>query len=135
MKKLEKPIIHRLQQIGELEVGEVFGNRILVECFTPKTEIDGVESRSGLYIPDSIKKDHTPLASTGIILKCSPSAQTAGMEEGMAVAFHHYSGYDVGGIRTETGKQIRIFDVSEILCSLIPEDKDKPLAATVVPVK
>lgn len=59
----------RLKEIGEgVRVSRVLGQNLLVKTIVPKTELDEVTKRGALYIPEHIKKDYTPLPSTGIVL-------------------------------------------------------------------
>lgn len=68
-----KPQIARLKALGTgLKVGQVLGSRVLAIAVEPETEMDRVEQEGLIHIPKPIKKDNTPMPTTGIVVQCGP---------------------------------------------------------------
>lgn len=60
---------NRLKEIGTgVRVSRVLGERVLVKTVVPHTEIDEVEKRGLVYIPETVKKDYIPMPTTGTVL-------------------------------------------------------------------
>lgn len=106
----------------------MLGRRLLVKTVIPFTEADRVEKEGLLYLPEQVKKDNTPLPSTGIVVTlgedCS-QADRAVLCEGAMVMFSKYAGSDV--ILEE--ENFRVLEVPEIMAVL--EDSEKVIAPIV----
>lgn len=115
---LGKPQIARLKNLGTgMKVGVVSGNRLLIKAVNPYTDLDRVEAEGKLYIPKSVKKDNTPLPSTGIVLKIGEEVSLADREiykEGTAVLFSKFAGHDF----VVDEEDLKIMEVNEILCTI-----------------
>ncbi len=60
---------NRLKEIGTgVRVHRVLGDRVLVKTVVPHTEIDEVEKRGLIFVPQSVKKDYVPMPMTGTVL-------------------------------------------------------------------
>lgn len=128
-----KPQVLRLKQLGTgIMVGKVLGSRVLVKTVVPRTEMDGVEERTGgmIKIPDFVKKENTPLPTTGIVIQVGPdvpmefshfdqdlkdNVYKPTVKEGDMIMFPKFSGSD---FRIEE-EDLRILDAREILCTLV----------------
>jgi len=135
---MPEKIVNRLAVIGTLEVGQVFGRRVLVQLVQNTTEVDKYE-KSGIVIPESAKKDAIGIPITGVILKVGNDADPK-LQPGMAVAFSKYAGSALSGIKKDSRfgldpdslGDLKILDENEILCSLIAPEGD--LTGAIVPV-
>lgn len=68
-----KPQIARLKALGSgLKVGQVLGSRVLAIAVEPETEMDRVEQTGLIHIPKDVKKENTPMPTTGIVIQCGP---------------------------------------------------------------
>jgi len=133
-----KPQIARLKQIGSgIRVGQVLGARVLVKTVTARTDLDRVEEQGLIKIPIWVKKENTPLPTTGIVLLVGPEVacrqcgrpsfdhkQDWGgdcesydpfVHEGDMVMYPKFSGSDFQ-IEEE---DLRIMEAAEILCTLV----------------
>lgn len=125
-KAISKPQLSRLKSLGEgLEVGAVMGNRVLIKKIQPFTDLDRVEKEGRLYIPPGVKKDNTPLPSTGIVIGIGRdvSAEDSKLLDDAAVLFSKFAGHDF----VVEGEDLMILDVSEVLCTIILKDKIVPV--------
>ena len=128
-KALKKPEIIRLQQIGSgIKVGEVLGDRILVEEIEPETIGTKLEKAGTLYIPDSYKEQNKPKPCTGVILKVGrgvPDYDRKVLQEGVAVLFSKYAGTSY---TLDEREGLRVLDVNEVMCTLEVESIIAPIA-------
>lgn len=109
-----------------LKMGKVFGRRVLVQPIEPFTEMQDVEKRGLLYIPDKVKDTNMPMPTTGIVLKLGddlikweekPDGRLisyCGLNEGDAVMFGKYAGTEA----TIDKVTYRILLFEEIMCTL-----------------
>lgn len=68
--KAAKPYARRLKELGKgVVVDKVWGRRLLVQPVTPYTEMDEVEKKGILVVPEKVKEQNTPRPSTGIVVK------------------------------------------------------------------
>lgn len=104
------------------------GSRVLVIAVEPWTEMDEVEQKGLIHIPKAIKKDNTPLPTTGIIVQLGPDVHPEWFSEGDMVMFPKFAGNEF--IIAE--ENMRIMDAKEILCTLVDvneEVKEVPVEA------
>lgn len=110
---------------------------MLVKLVVPFTDMDRVEKAGLLVLPQTVKENNTPLASTGVIVKLGelfrsmpglyqmdeedrirlgmdPKEPPPVLQEGTMVMFSRFAGSDV---RVDE-EQFRILDESEIMCTL-----------------
>jgi co-chaperonin GroES (HSP10) len=138
-----KPQALRLKQIGGgIKVGEVLGSRVLVKTVTPRTEMDRVEEAGLIAIPKFVKKENTPLPTTGVVLIVGPGVPCKWcgekrqnheqgkhclsssdifkptISEGDMVMFPKFSGCDFN-IEEE---DLRILEVAEVMCTLVDSE-------------
>lgn len=114
---LTKPQVERLKQLGRgLRIKYVLGNRVLVKTVIPYTQADEVEKKGLLVIPEHIKKDNTPLPSTGIVVQLGQDAATTTslIETGSMIMFSKFSGHDF----VVDEEDFKILDVSEVMAVL-----------------
>lgn len=117
---LERPAIQRLQALGTgLEVGEVLGDRILVQTIEPETIGTRVERTGTLYLPEDAKERNKPKPCTGIIIKLGTDVAAGPLAEGVAVMFSKYAGTDFV-ISEREG--LKILEVREVMCTLVLTD-------------
>lgn len=118
-----KPHLLRLKEVAKgIQVGVVFGERVLVRKIQPFTEMDRVEESGFLVIPETVKEANTPPPSTGIVVQLGtdlmqgdyPTARYDQLKPGTAIMFSRYAGSDV--IVDE--EEFKILDVKEIMCTL-----------------
>jgi len=132
-----KPYMLRLKQVGVgIKVGKVLGARVLVKTVNPRTEMDRVEEEGRIIVPKWVKKENTPLPTTGLVLAVGPDipceycgyrkadgihadssmcVYVAQLSEGDMVMFPKFSGSDFQ-IENE---DLRIIEAKEILCTLV----------------
>lgn len=132
-----KPQIARLKQIGSgIRVGKVHGDQVLVKTVAARTDLDRVEEEGKIIVPKWVKKENTPLPTTGIVLLVGPSVacSTCGrpsfdhqgdwgscekyipfIQEGDMIMYPKFSGSDFC-IEEE---DLRILSAKEILCTLV----------------
>ena len=117
--QIVRPQSVRLKELGTgLRVGRVLGNRLLVKTVQDMTELDAVEKRGNLFIPDQIKKDNRPLPSKGIVVAVGEECAT-NWAEGDMILFGKYTGTD---FRCNE-EDFRIVNADEVLCTLIDTDQ------------
>lgn len=126
-----KPELAKLKALGEhCKIERVLGNRVLIATVTPFTDMDRVQKEGTLYIPDTIKKENTPLPSTGFIVQVGDGVSPEDREklvEGTAVMFSKFAGSD-WIVETEAYK---ILDIQEIMAIItfaepvVPVTEDK----------
>jgi len=115
-----KPQMLRLKQVGlGIKVGKVMGARVLVKTVKPWTEADEVEKKGLLYVPESVKKENTPLPTTGIIIMTGPDVPVDFLQAGDMVMFPKFAGSDFQ-IENE---DLRIIESKEILCTLVDTEE------------
>jgi len=124
-----KPQVQKLKALGKgIRVSRVLGRRVLVKTVIPYTEADEVEKKGLLVVPEWVKKENTPLPSTGIVVtlgdECTEQDRNA-LCEGAMVLFSKYAGSDV--IVEE--ENFRVLEVPEIMAVL--EDVEKVIAPVV----
>ncbi len=138
-----KPQIARLKQIGSgIKVGQVLGARVLVKTVTARTEMDRVEEQGLIHLPKWVKKENTPLPTTGIVIAVGPgvlcrlcgqpyyehshadvgivnargcSLYQPPIAEGDMVMYPKFSGSDF----TIEEEDLRILEAADILCTLV----------------
>jgi co-chaperonin GroES (HSP10) len=144
-----KPQMTRLKQIGAgIKVGQVLGSRVLVKTVVPRTDMDRVEEAGLLTLPKWVKKENTPLPTTGVVLLVGPDVpcRTCGelsrehlqldgndwsckynpaIKEGDMVMFPKFSGSDF----TIENEDLRILEAAEVMCTLV--DTEEALAEVV----
>ena len=119
-------------------MGKVLGSRVLIKTVAPRTEMDRVEQQGLVFIPKWVKKENSPMPTTGIVLAVGSDVQcaicgegglsgnhrddlaycasyTPIINEGDMVMFPKFSGSDFQ-IENE---DLRIVDSKEILCTLV----------------
>lgn len=138
---IKKPEVSRLKMLGSgLKVGRVLGRRVLVKDVEPETEMDEVEKRGLLVIPESVKEANTPKSSVGIVLQLGDNFDYPGLDnfvpysvsEGDMVLFSKYAGVQFA-VDKELG--YRIVDESEIICTFERADKGGESPAQLAMVK
>jgi len=133
-----KPQLLRLKQLGSgIKVGKVLGARVLIMTVDPRTDLDRVEEEGIIMIPKWVKKENTPMPTTGVILEVGPElpCQLCGqpsfehsndewarcktysptLSPGDMVMFPKFSGSD---FQVEE-QNLRIVESKEILCTLV----------------
>lgn len=91
----------------------VLGARVLVKTIVPRTELDDVERRGLLVIPEKQKAEYTPLPTTGIVLDVGPDV-TVPLGAGDLVMFPRLSGMDF----TIAEQDLRIIHINDIMAVL-----------------
>jgi co-chaperonin GroES (HSP10) len=120
------------------------GSRVLVKTVKPWTELDEVEKKGLIVAPDWVKKENTPLPTTGIVLMVGPDVVCGNcghppsvahawenipmdyptdyckeyqpsIQPGDMVMFPKFSGSDFN-IEKE---DLRILEAAEIMCTLV----------------
>lgn len=126
----EKPELEKLQVVFKgMRIGQVLGNRVLVEPADATTKMDELEEKArrgeagGLYMPERDKERNTPRASQGIVLAVGNgvSAKDEALlkdEYGnyKAVTFGQYS----GGEWIFEERVLRILELREVVAILEP---------------
>lgn len=103
------PEVKKLKALGKgLEVKRVCGERVLVRLAEEYTELDEYE-RKGLAIPDYLKKEKTPIPTTGVVTAVGNGV--ADIAEGDMVMFSKFAGTDF----LLEANRFRIMDVKEII--------------------
>ncbi len=116
-KAIGKPSLLKLKEVGKgIRVGKVLGERVLIRTITPFTEMDRVEEKSLLYIPETVREANTPRPSTGIVVQVGSEVDSLDIQPGTAVMFSRYAGSDV----TVDEEEFRILELREIMCTLVP---------------
>lgn len=136
MEALGKPQLSRLKALGVgIEVGRVLGNRVLVKTVIPFTDLDRVEKEGKLVMPEWVKKENTPLPTTGMVVKVGwvncvcgkPAEAHAGsiggpwhtfvpaVNEGDMIMFGKFAGLDF----MIEANNYRIVNVDDILAVLV----------------
>lgn len=115
-----KPQVAKLKMLGEgLKVGVVLGRRVLVKPVIPFTDADRVEKEGRLIIPEQVKKDNTPLPSTGVIVQLGTQVKEEELQEGTGVCFSKF-----GGTQFVFDKEdYLILNVDEIMCTFMLEQE------------
>lgn len=125
--------ITKLKMLGTgLEVDRVLGRRVLIKEVEPETIMDRLEKEAVLVFTAQLKKDNTPRASTGIVVKVGEAYAGLGMspvEEGEMILFSKYAGVSFS-VDEESG--YRIIDENEIICTFKRAEKSDVM---VLPVK
>ena len=133
------PELHKLKQIAlGIEIDRLFGTRILAECIEPHTKMDSAYKNSGIVIPATVKKDNTPMPSTGIVMGLGAEVDPAGpIQVGSMVMFSKHSGTEFvftdDDAKQDSTKRWRILDITEVICTL-RSNNDESLMSKVVPV-
>lgn len=124
-----KPQLLKLKEVAKgIKVDQVLGNRVLVRKVVPYTEMDEVEQKGLLFIPETVKEANTPLPSTGIVVQLGLGVSSEARQllpEGTAVMFSRYAGSDVIVDQDE----FRIMEVPEIMCTLARKEEDDATAS------
>lgn len=126
LKGLGRPQTARLKQLGSgIKITAVLGNRVLIKTIQPYTDLDRVEKEGLLYVPEGVKKDNTPMPSTGIIvMQGDDVVDTRGrLGEGTAVMFSKFAGSDF----VVDEQDFKILDVPEIMAVLGMEEAAEPV--------
>lgn len=125
-KAVNRPQISRLKQLGHgLRVYKVLGRRVLIRTVKPYTQMDEVEKKGLLYVPEEVKEKNTPLPSTGIVIQVGEDAtdlERANLTEAM-VMFSKHAGSDL----VVNEEDFRILDIDEVMC-IFELDADTPIA-------
>lgn len=135
---LNKAQIAKLKQLtNDLQVGRVIGDRILVKLVESYTEMDEVEKKGLLVIPDSVREANQPMPTTGIVVAVGDlqlvyndinGRMDAPVREGDMVMFSKFAGSEC----YFNNEHFRIMEMKEVLCTLVErEDASVP---SVVPV-
>lgn len=131
----------RLKQVANsIEIDMLFGRRILAECIEPSTKMDTVYKELGIIIPKDLKKDYTPMPTTGIVLGLGAELDpaTCPVKVGSMIMFSKHSGTDFvftdDNRKEDTAKRWRILDIDEVICTCRTADGES-LMAKVVPIK
>ena len=127
---MTRPQAAKLRATGKgLRIGKVSGTRLLVKLVKPWTEMDEVEKKGLLVLPETAKEARRPLPSVGVIVELGtgiyndydkmPEAEMSifndlRIKDGDAVMFSKFAGSDV----TVEEEDFRILDYKEILCTL-----------------
>lgn len=126
--------ITKLKMLGTgLEVDRVLGRRVLIKEVEPETIMDKLEKEGLLVFEASMKKENTPRASTGIVVKVGDAYEDEGIHapvwEGTMILFSKYAGVSFA-VDEESG--YRIIDENEIICTFKRAEKSDVM---VLPVK
>ncbi len=133
------PEINKLKQVAlGIEIDRLFGRRILVETIEPYTYADELQAKGLVYIPKDVKKENTPLPSTGIVMAVGDKIEADNpIQPGAMVMFSKHCGVDFvfreDKSKFDETKKWRILDIDEVMCTL-RSTNDEPLAAKVMPV-
>lgn len=135
---LTKPQIAKLKQLtNDLQVGRVLGDRVLVKVVDPYTEMDEVEKKGLLVIPETVRDANQPMPTTGIVVAVGDITlvydDNTGkgykpVHEGDMVMFSKYAGSEC----YFNNEHFRIMEVKEILCTLV--EREGASVPSVVPV-
>jgi chaperonin GroES len=127
---LGRPQVQRLKDLGMgLKVSRVLGDRVLVKPVTPWTEMDEVEKKGLLYVPEKVKDQNTPMPTTGVVVMVGPEVPNAlnhmedsdlWLNEGDMVMFSRYAGMD---IVVDQG-DFKLLKYNEIACVLEATNED-----------
>lgn len=113
-----KPQMSRLKALGTgIKVGKVLGPRVLVKTVLPFTDADRVEKEGLIKVPDWVKKENTPLPTTGIVVAVGPDVQ--GLQEGDMILFGKFAGVDF----VIEEQDMRIIHMNEVLCTLVDTEE------------
>lgn len=117
-----KPQIARLKQVGKgVRLGVVLGERVLVKPIIPYTELDEIEKKGLLYMPESVKKDNTPLPSTGIVVAVGLGLSEFDrhyLGEGTGVMFGKYAGVDIA----IDGGEFKVLNAADVMCTFVDDE-------------
>lgn len=120
-KNVLRPQASRLKQLGHgLRVHQVLGRRVLIRTVKPYTQMDDVEKRGMLFIPEEVKEKNTPLPSTGIVVHVGKGAtqeERADLTDAM-VMFSKHAGSDL----VVEEEDFRILDIDEVMCTFSLDD-------------
>lgn len=97
-----------------------------MKTIVPRTEIDAVEERGLLVVPESIKAEYVPMPITGIIIGVGDELKAEGelegvssLKEGDMIMFSRVSGLQF----TINSKDLRIIHANDILAVLADTDE------------
>ncbi len=128
---ISTPQLNRLKDLGMgFKMGATLGRRVLVQPVEPFTEMDEVEKKGLLHIPESVKKQNTPLPTTGVVLSHGhllTDQERALMPEGCGIMFGKYSGTEC----VVAHVTYRIVPFDEILCTVVDAESPEAYAVTV----
>ena len=133
------PELHKLKQIAlGIEIDMLFGQRVLAECIDPHTKMDTLQASGLLYVPQDVKKDNTPMPTTGIVMGLGTELDPNGpVKVGAMIMFTKHSGTDFiftdDNKKEDSTKRWRILDIDEVICTL-RSNNDEALMSKVVPV-
>lgn len=111
-------------------VSRVLGTNVLVRTVKPWTEMDEVERKGLVYVPEHIKKANEPLPTTGVVMGLG-EALNGELKEGDMVMFSKYSGIDFHMQEAD----YRLLPIENIMCvfDLLPLPSER-LVGTIVEV-
>lgn len=131
---LKRPQSAKLKSLGKgVRIDLVAGTRVLVKTVNPFTQIDEVEQKGLLVVPESVKAANRPLPSVGVVVQLGQTLLEEGcdinralhngewrriIDVGTAVMFSRFAGSDV----TIEQEDFRIMDFKEIMCTLVLTD-------------
>lgn len=133
------PELHKLKQIAMgVEIDMLFGKRVLAECIEPMTKMDTLQKSGLLYTPAQVKKDNTPMPTTGIVMGLGAELDPDGpVKVGSMIMFSKHSGSDFiftdENEKEDSTKKWRILDIEEVICTL-RSSSEEPLMSKIVPV-
>lgn len=126
---IARPQLTRLKQLGKgLRIKMVLGKRVLVRTVQPYTQMDDVEKKGLIHIPESVKEKNTPLPSTGIVVQVGEDADDRERFnlDGAMVMFSKHAGTDV----VVEEEDYRVLDIAEIMC-VFELESDAPIAEVI----
>lgn len=118
-----KPQVEKLKAVGKgVRIGLVLGDRVLVKPIIPYTEMDEVEKKGLLYMPEQVKKDNTPLPSMGIVVQCGEGMfehDAVNLALGTGVLFSKFGGTDF----VIDTVDYKILDTAAIMATFVVEEE------------
>lgn len=126
-----KPQALRLKALNRnMTVRRVLGTNVLVRTVKPWTQLDEVERKGLVYIPEAVKKANEPAPTTGVVMGLG-EALNGELKEGDMVMFSKYAGVDFHMQEDD----YRLLPLENIMCvfDLVPLPSDR-LVGTIVEV-
>lgn len=128
---VSKPQALRLKALNRnMVVSRVLGTNVLVRTVKPWTEMDEVERKGLLVIPEKVKEANEPRPTTGIVVQLG-EALNGELKDGDMVMFSKYAGIDFYMQEDD----YRVLPIENIMCvfDLVPLPSDR-LVGTIVEV-
>lgn len=126
---VSRPQALRLKALNRnMVVNRVLGTNVLVRTVKPWTEIDEVERKGLVYVPEHIKKANEPLPTTGVVMGLGERLNGE-LKEGDMVMFSKYAGVDFHMQEDD----YRLLPLENIMCvfDLVPLPSDRAVGTVV----